>query len=223
MPVLHDTLDRSFQLRGGDGLARLRPHGVGSAEVRRTTTALLLAGLLGLCCGLYGVLDASTPRLLGAPMLGAGIALAAAGLMLGGRRVHRTRYRPDPWAFPEWATALSGVAAAVGMIVAGSQSTARAQSLDLPAGVAHAPVAPRRGHPARAASRGAHAAPADRARSPLRALGNAATHADRVTRRPHRSERVIRFEHVTITYPDAGAADAPRREPRRFPRASCAS
>ena len=42
--------------------------------------------------------------------------------MLGGRRVHRTRYRPDPWALAEWATALSGVAAAVAMIVAGSQN-----------------------------------------------------------------------------------------------------
>jgi energy-coupling factor transport system permease protein len=84
------------------------------------TATLLLAGLLGLCVGLYGLLDTTTPRLLGAPMLGAGVALAAAGLLLGGRRVHRTRYRPDRWAFAEWATALSGVAAAVAMIVAGN-------------------------------------------------------------------------------------------------------
>jgi energy-coupling factor transport system permease protein len=120
MPVLHDTLDRSFQLaaamdsRGYGRAGSVRPN------VRRITTALLLAGLLGLCSGLYGVLDASTPSFFGVPMLGAGIALAAAGLLLGGRRVHRTRYRPDPWAFAEWATALSGVAAAVAMIVAGT-------------------------------------------------------------------------------------------------------
>ena len=77
-----------------------------------------------MCTGLYGVLDTSTPRVLGTPTLVAGIGLAAAGLVLGGRRVHRTRYRPDPWAFAEWATALSGIAAAVAMIVAGSHNAA---------------------------------------------------------------------------------------------------
>jgi len=121
MPVLHDTLDRSFQLAAAMDSRGYGRTGSVPPNVRHTTTALLLAGLLGLCCGLYGVLDATTPTLLGAPMLAAGIALAAAGLLLGGRRVHRTQYRPDPWAFPEWVTALSGVAAAVGMIVAGSQ------------------------------------------------------------------------------------------------------
>jgi energy-coupling factor transport system permease protein len=30
-----------------------------------------------------------------------------------GRRVRRTRYRPDVWAAPEWLTALSGLAVAV--------------------------------------------------------------------------------------------------------------
>jgi len=119
---LHDALARSFQLAAAMDSRGYGRTGSVTPRARRTTTALLLAGLLGLCCGLYGVLDASTPRLLGTPMLGAGIALAAAGLLLGGRRVHRTSYRPDPWAFPEWATALSGAAAAVGMIVAGSQN-----------------------------------------------------------------------------------------------------
>src|SRR4029079_10471049 len=103
MPVLHDTLERSFQLaaamdsRGYGRVGPLEP------RVRRVTTTLLLAGLLGLCTGLYGLLDTTTPRLLGAPMLAAGAGLAAAGLLLGGRRVHRTRYRPDHWAFAEWA------------------------------------------------------------------------------------------------------------------------
>lgn len=120
MPVLHDTLERSFQLA-----AAMDSRGYGRAgsvppRVRRVTSALLLAGLLGLCTGLYGLLDTTTPRLLGAPMLVAGIGLAAAGLLLGGRRVHRTRYRPDQWGFAEWATACSGIAAAVAMIVAGS-------------------------------------------------------------------------------------------------------
>jgi energy-coupling factor transport system permease protein len=119
MPVLHDTLDRSFQLAAAMDSRGYGRTGALPPNERRITSALLLAGLLGLCCGLYGVLDATTPSLLGAPMLAVGIALAAAGLVFGGRRVHRTRYRPDPWAFAEWATVLSGVAAAVAMIVAG--------------------------------------------------------------------------------------------------------
>jgi energy-coupling factor transport system permease protein len=36
-----------------------------------------------------------------------------AGLALGGRRVARTRYRPDPWGWPEWAVAASGLLPAV--------------------------------------------------------------------------------------------------------------
>ena len=55
-------------------------------------------------------------------MLGAGLACSVAGLLLGGRRVHRTRYRPDPWALAEWATARSGIAAATAMIVVSSHN-----------------------------------------------------------------------------------------------------
>jgi len=120
MPVLHDTLERSFQLAAAMDSRGYGHAGAVPVRARRVTTALLLTGLLGLTIGLYGVLDTSTPRVLGAPMLGAGIGLAGAGLLLGGRRVHRTRYRPDPWAFAEWATALSGVAAAIAMIAVGS-------------------------------------------------------------------------------------------------------
>jgi energy-coupling factor transport system permease protein len=122
MPVLHDTLERSFQLAAAMDSRGYGRVGTVPPRVRRVTTALLLGGLLGLCTGLYGLLDTTTPRVLGAPMLGAGIALAAAGLALGGRRAHRTRYRPDRWAFAEWATSLSGIAAAVAMIIAGSHN-----------------------------------------------------------------------------------------------------
>jgi energy-coupling factor transport system permease protein len=119
MPVLHDALDRSFLLA-----AAMDSRGYGRSSelprrVRRTTAALLLAGLLGLCLGTYSLLDTSTPRFLGAPTLALGIALAAAGLALGGRRIRRTQYRPDPWRFPEWSTAISGVLAAATVIAAG--------------------------------------------------------------------------------------------------------
>jgi energy-coupling factor transport system permease protein len=37
-------------------------------------------------------------------------------MRLAGRRAIRTRYRPDPWALPEWLVSLSGVVPAVMMV-----------------------------------------------------------------------------------------------------------
>jgi energy-coupling factor transport system permease protein len=122
MPVLHDALDRSFRLAAAMDSRGYGRTGAVPARVRRVTTALLLSGLLGLCLGMYGLLDTTTPRLLGLPTLVLGIGLAAAGLVLGGRRIRRSQYRPDPWDFPEWCTALSGVIAAIATIVAGSHN-----------------------------------------------------------------------------------------------------
>ena len=122
MPVLHDALDRSFQLAAAMDSRGYGRMGDVPARVRRVTATLLLGGLLGLCLGTYGLLDTSTPRLLGAPMLVLGLALCAAGITLGGRRVHRTSYRPDVWAFAEWSTVLAGILAAVATIVTGTQN-----------------------------------------------------------------------------------------------------
>lgn len=118
MPVIHDALDRSFALA-----AAMDSRGYGrTADVprrtRRITSMLMLLALLGICTGTYAVLDLSTPRVLGAPMLLLGAACAVAGLRLGGRRVPHTRYRPDPWRLAEWCTSVSGAATAVAMIVA---------------------------------------------------------------------------------------------------------
>ena len=46
-------------------------------------------------------------------MLLLGVAAAIGGLVLAGRRIDRTRYRPDPWLWPEFAVMLSGIATAV--------------------------------------------------------------------------------------------------------------
>ncbi len=43
--------------------------------------------------------------------------LCLGGLRLGGRRVTRTTYRPDPWRFAEWAVASCGVLSAVLLFV----------------------------------------------------------------------------------------------------------
>ncbi|MCU1674764.1 MAG: energy-coupling factor transporter transrane protein EcfT [Frankiales bacterium] len=120
VPVLEDALSRSLMLA-----AAMDSRGYGrSAHVparqRRATAVLVVAGLLGLCLGLYGLLDATAPRLLGFGALAAGLVLSAAGLVLGGRRVVRSTYRPDPWRTPEWVVAGSGAACAVVVLLAGA-------------------------------------------------------------------------------------------------------
>jgi energy-coupling factor transport system permease protein len=119
MPVLEDALERSLALAAsmdarGYGRQAAVPRGQ-----RRLTAGLTLAGLVGTCLGVYGLLDGTGPVVLGAPMLLAGLVAAAAGLRLGGKRAIRSRYRPDPWLGPEWLTAASGAAAAGGAILGG--------------------------------------------------------------------------------------------------------
>lgn len=109
IPVLEDALDRSLLLASA-----MDSRGYGrSAQVPRGTRLLAgvctIVGLLGVCVGVYGVLDGATPRYLGLPMLLAGLAAAATGFILTGRRVERSRYRPDRWGVAESVVAGSGV------------------------------------------------------------------------------------------------------------------
>jgi energy-coupling factor transport system permease protein len=118
VPVLEDALDRSLTLA-----AAMDSRGYGRtasipAPQRRLTAALLLAGIVGACLGLYGLLDTGAPGAMGGPVLVAGGVLSAAGLVLGGRRVPRTRYRPDRWRGQEVIVVLSGLAGLAGVLVA---------------------------------------------------------------------------------------------------------
>jgi energy-coupling factor transport system permease protein len=116
MPVLEDALERSVELA-----AAMDSRGFGRTAAdrsgRRTSGVLTLGGLLGVCVGAYGLLDAQSPAALGLPVLGAGLLTAVAGLVVGGRRAVRSRYRPDPWSLPEWLVAGSGAVAAVAVVV----------------------------------------------------------------------------------------------------------
>jgi energy-coupling factor transport system permease protein len=117
MPVLEGALERSVDLAAAmdaRGYGRTIDDGRVS---RRVTGMLVFGGLLGICIGIYGLLDATASGWLGTPMLVTGVAIAAVGLHLGGRRSGRTTYRPDPWALPEWLVAGSGVVAAVAVFV----------------------------------------------------------------------------------------------------------
>jgi len=113
VPVLEDALERSLGLAAGmDTRGYGRSAGAPRGE-RRLTGALMLVGLCGVAVGVYAGLDHTAPRVLATPMLVLGVAAAVAGLVLAGRRVGRTRYRPDPWRWPELAVMASGVATAL--------------------------------------------------------------------------------------------------------------
>lgn len=120
VPVLEDALSRSLMLAAAMDSRGYGRTGDVPARLRRTTAALVLGGLLGLCLGLYGLLDATAPRPFGIGALAVGLVLCAGGLTLGGRRVRRTTYRPDPWRAPEWLVAGSGLASALVMVSAGA-------------------------------------------------------------------------------------------------------
>ncbi|WP_097946821.1 energy-coupling factor transporter transmembrane component T [Streptomyces sp. ms115] len=117
VPVLEDALERSLRLAAAMDSRGYGRAGSATPRSRRLTGALMLLGMCGLCAGAYGLLDPSAPTLLGLPALAAGSVLCLAGLRLGGRRVTRTTYRPDPWRFAEWAVASCGVLSAVLLFV----------------------------------------------------------------------------------------------------------
>ena len=112
LPVLEDTLERSLLLAAAMDSRGYGRSGSAPARERALSGTLTLGGLLACAVGLYGILDATTPALMGTPTLLLGLALAATGLWVGGRHVTRTTYRPDPWRGAEWLTAGCGVVAA---------------------------------------------------------------------------------------------------------------
>jgi energy-coupling factor transport system permease protein len=111
--VLEDALERSLALAAGIDTRGYGRAGTATPAERRVTGALLLAALCGIGVGTYAVLDTTAPRWLAVPMLVAGVAVAVVGLAASGRRVQRSRYRPDTWQVAEVLVALSGVAVAV--------------------------------------------------------------------------------------------------------------
>lgn len=113
IPVLEDALDRSLQLAASMDSRGYGRAGVAPARQRFWTGLLMIGGTIGVCVGVYGVLDGSTPRFMGGPMLVTGLGVALAGFVLAGRRVQRTRYRHERWAAPEFVVAGCGVTTGV--------------------------------------------------------------------------------------------------------------
>ncbi|RAY16440.1 energy-coupling factor transporter transmembrane protein EcfT [Actinomadura craniellae] len=120
IPVLEDALDRSLQLAASMDARGYGRAGTVQARARFVTGLLMIVGLIGVCVGIYATLDGSTPRFLAAPVLFSGLAVALVGFRFAGRRVHRTRYRPDRWHLAELVVAASGVAVAVALFATSS-------------------------------------------------------------------------------------------------------
>ncbi len=124
MPVLEGALDRSVELA-----AAMDSRGYGrTAQVprrqRRITGVCVLLGLLGILLGVYALLTDSMAFPLAALALAIGLMLAVGAMAVGRQRVTRTRYRPDPWALPEWLVVAAGAAAAGAMVFAAARGVA---------------------------------------------------------------------------------------------------
>lgn len=113
VPVLEDTFERSLALAAGMDTRGYGRTGTATRAERRTTGALMIGGLCGVVVGVYALLDQTAPRIFAGPMLAVGLLVALAGLVVSGRRVERTRYRPDRWRAPEIAVATLGLTAGV--------------------------------------------------------------------------------------------------------------
>lgn len=142
VPVLEGALERSVALAAAMDSRGYGRQAERSPSVRRLTTAALLLGLIAAVIGVYGLLDAAAPAYLGLPMLVLGLACGFVGFALAGRRSTRTRYRPDPWTWPEWGVAACALITAGTFLVAGAVGMSGLTApVDPPAWPAVPPVA----------------------------------------------------------------------------------
>lgn len=136
LPVLEGALERSVDLAAAMDSRGFGRRGTGAPGTRRLGAVLVLTGLLAVLGSSYGLLDPGAPGALGVPLLVSGALVATAGMLVSSRASERTRYRPDPWRWPEWVVAASGITAAVAISVARSRGvvdlTPSTSPLELP-------------------------------------------------------------------------------------------
>ncbi len=140
VPVLVGALDRSLVLA-----ASMESRGYGRLVQRPTSStraagALTLVGLTGVVVGLYGLMDGSSPVVLGAPMLLAGVLCAVAALAVGARHDARSHYRRDRWGGPEWLACAAGFVPAAGMVVASTRGWAGVVPVQVPVHLPDVPL-----------------------------------------------------------------------------------
>ena len=118
VPVLAGSLERSLDLAASmesRGYGRVAPR---AARAGRLGGLLAVVGMAGVVAGLYGMLASDAAY--GPPTVLAGSAVAGASLAVGARHDVRTRYRRDPWAWPEWTLCGLGALVAAVFVVADS-------------------------------------------------------------------------------------------------------
>jgi energy-coupling factor transport system permease protein len=119
LPVLEDALERSIELAAAMDSRGFGRRAAASARRRRLVSSAVVVGLVAVAIAVYELLDATSPTLIGLPLLVLGTAIASGAVLFGGRQLTRTKYRPDSWHAAEWIVVGSGVAALAGMLVAG--------------------------------------------------------------------------------------------------------
>jgi len=117
LPVLDGALERAL-----DTASSMDTRGYGrrahpAATGGRAPAGWVLVGVCALVVATYGLLDGTTPVLLGPVAVVVGAAALAAAMAGAGRRAVRTVFQPDPWGLPEWSVSGAGVAAAVAFSV----------------------------------------------------------------------------------------------------------
>jgi len=112
MPVLDQALGRAIALAAAMDARGYGRIGALTVRARRTSAALLLSGLLGLCLAAYGLLDGATPGSVAVPALVVGVTASVIGLVIGSRRMVRSRYRPDRFDLRSTLVAVCGLAIA---------------------------------------------------------------------------------------------------------------
>lgn len=109
VPVLEDAFDRSLILAAGMDVRGYGRSGGATKKQRTITGAFLLGAIVTMGVGFYALLDQSTSWMLAWPVILLSLILATAGFYFAGKRVTRTRYRPDPWEINETFTAAAGM------------------------------------------------------------------------------------------------------------------
>jgi energy-coupling factor transport system permease protein len=119
VPVMEDALERSMSLAAGmdtRGYGRL---GEISRSQRWFTGFLMVLALIGISMGSYVALDQSGSRSpgLAAGLVIGGVLISGLSFWSAGRRVHRSRYRPDHWRTAELMVVACGLLVAAGFIL----------------------------------------------------------------------------------------------------------
>jgi energy-coupling factor transport system permease protein len=132
LPVLQDALERSIALAAAMDSRGFGRRGSVSPARRRLVAGSIVAGLVAVSIAVYEMLDATSPTLVGLPLLVLGTAIACGAVLIGGREATRTKYRPDPWRATEWMVVASGAAALIGVLLAGRLDPGSLQTTTFP-------------------------------------------------------------------------------------------